>query len=158
MVRAGVFLAAALWAGVAAAADQPVYAPPETWVQPAPVPKLTDDAQGAPVQVLLNDIQSRLGAEGDDFYVERALKIFTPQGLGVSAALGQTWDPDTETLVIHKLTIIRGDQTIDALAGGKKFIVLRRENNLELAMLDGRLTADDPNRKVCRWATSSTSP
>ena len=52
----------------------------------------------------------------------------------------ETWKPDTETLTIHYVTIHRGGQTIDELAGGRKFIVLRRENNLELAMLDGALT------------------
>ena len=51
------------------------------------------------------------------------------------------WDPQTDTPIVHKLHIIRGDQVIDALAGGKTFTVLRREKNLEIAMLDGRLTA-----------------
>ncbi|MDR3510202.1 MAG: DUF3857 domain-containing protein [Caulobacteraceae bacterium] len=131
----------ATWAGVAAAADQPEYAPPPAWVKPAAIPKTPAPTDGSPTQMLLVDEQSRLGPDGDEIYVERALKILSPQGFNISGALAKTWDPDTETLVIHRLNIIRGDTVIDALAGGKKFIVLRRENNLELAMLDGRLTA-----------------
>ena len=44
--------------------------------------------------------------------------------------------------MIHKLNIIRGDKVIDLLADGRKFVVLRRESNLDWAMLDGRLTAN----------------
>src|SRR6185312_7651494 len=55
--------------------------------------------------------------------------------------LALAWKPDTDTLTIHKLHIIRGDQVIDLLANGRTFTVLRRENNLEMAMLDGALTA-----------------
>lgn len=44
-------------------------------------------------------------------------------------------------MTIHKLHIIRGDKVIDVLAGGQTFLVLRRENNLQMAMLDGTLTA-----------------
>jgi TPR repeat protein len=141
MFRIGLLGALTLWAGAAFAADQPEYAPPGAWVKPAAIPAAPVATDGAPVQTLLVDQQSRLGADSDDLYVERALRIASPEGLNISSALGKTWDPDTETLVIHRLNIIRGDKVIDVLAGGKKFIVLRRENNLELAMLDGRLTA-----------------
>jgi TPR repeat protein len=133
----------ALLAGPARAGDQPEYAPPDAWVRPAAIPKAPASAAAAdsPVQVLLDDFQVRMGPAGDDLYDERVMKILTPQGLSMSGTIGQIWDPDTESLVIHKLRIIRGDQVIDVLAGGEKFLVLRRENNLELAMLDGRLTA-----------------
>ena len=141
MYRIGLAGVLALWAGAAIAADEPLYAPPADWVQPLPIPKAAAPTDGSPTQMLLTDEQSKLSAAGDDFYVERAIKILSPQGFNTSGSLGSTWDPDTESLTIHHLHIIRGDTVIDALAGGKKFIVLRRENNLELAMLDGRLTA-----------------
>lgn len=141
MFRIGLAGVLALWAGAAVAADEPVYAPPADWVKPAPIPKAAPVTDGSPVQTLLVDEQSKLGADEDDLFVERALKIVSPEGFNLSDVIGKTWDPDTETLVIHRLNIIRGDTVIDVLAGGKKFLVLRRENNLELAMLDGRLTA-----------------
>ena len=141
MFRAVLLCVAVLWAGAAAAADQPRYAPPSAWVRPIPIPRTPVAGDGAPVQMLLSDEQSNFGPDEDEFYAERAMKILSPQGLNTFGTLSQIWDPDTETLVIHRLNIIRGDTVIDALAGGKKFVVLRRENNLELAMLDGRLTA-----------------
>lgn len=45
-------------------------------------------------------------------------------------------------MTVHKLLIHRGDQTIDVLAGGQTFTVVRREPNLENATLDGVLTAN----------------
>jgi TPR repeat protein len=141
MVRIGLAGVLALWAGSAVAADEPVYAPPPAWVRPAVIPDAPASTDGTPVQTLLVDEQSKLGVDEDQFYVERAVKIISPEGFNLSNIIGKTWDPDTETLVIHRLEIIRGGTGIDVLAGGKKFLVLRRENNLELAMLDGRLTA-----------------
>lgn len=141
-MRVGLILAAAgLFAGPALAADQPVYAPPADWVKTQAIPKAVPAPANAPVQVLLVDRQTRLSPAEDDYFVETATKILSPQGLSSAGTVAAVWDPDTETLVIHSLKLIRGDTTIDLLAGGKKFLVLRRESNLELAMLDGRLTA-----------------
>ena len=50
------------------------------------------------------------------------------------------WDPESETVTVHSLHIIRGAQVIDVLAS-QKFTVLRRETDLERAMLNGVLTA-----------------
>ena len=141
MFRTVWFSVALLWAGSAAAADQPVYGPPSAWVRPVPIPKNVAATDTTPVQVLLADGQTNFGPTEDELYTERAQKILTPQGLNSFGVLSESWDPDTETLVIHRLDIIRGGTVINALADGKKFMVLRRENNLELAMLDGRLTA-----------------
>src|SRR6185369_9015170 len=47
----------------------------------------------------------------------------------------------TETLTFHRVAIIRNGKTIDLLAGGTKVTVLRRETNLDRAMLDGQHTA-----------------
>jgi len=141
MVRALVFCVAALWAGAAFAADQPVYTPIPAWVKPAVIPVAVGNADGAPVQVLLVNSQARYTAAGDEFFQEYAAKILAPQGLAVGGAIAQNWNPDTDTLYIHRLNIIRDGKVIDVLASGQKFIVLRRENQLELAMLDGTLTA-----------------
>jgi TPR repeat protein len=61
--------------------------------------------------------------------------------LSASGQIAQSWDPATETLIIHHLRVIHDNKTTDILADGRKFLILRRENNLEMAMLDGRLTA-----------------
>jgi len=123
-----------------AASTQLLYGPPAAWIVPVEIPKTVGDPGTAPVQVLLFDNQSRFTAAGDEHYAETAIKILTPQGLASLGNLTRTWKPDTQTLTIHKLRILRGDRVIDLLAGGKTFTVLRREQNLELSMLDGALT------------------
>ena len=136
MVLAAVFAASA-----AAAADQPRYGPPPAWVETIEIPSIPPATDGSPVQILLEENQSRFGADADETYGEVAFRILTPAGLAAAASLAQSWNPDTETLTFHKLNIIRGGQTVDLLEGGKKVTVLRRETNLQLAMLDGNLTA-----------------
>jgi tetratricopeptide (TPR) repeat protein len=136
-----VVLALLVWAPAASAADQPVFAPTPDWVKPAEIPPPAAHQSAASVEVLLEDIQDRVLPDGIDSYFEGADRIQTPQGLEAVGTIALTWNPDTDVLVIHKLKIIRGDTVIDVLASGQKFTVLRRENNLERAILDGGLTA-----------------
>lgn len=141
MFRLLLALTAALWASLAFAADQPEYGPPPAWVRPAEIPDKVPEEKGAAIQALLADSQVRFHRDGDEFYAESAVKVLSSDGLAVVGAVSQVWKPDTDTLVIHKIHLIRDGKVIDVLAGGKKLTVLRRENNLERAMLDGALTA-----------------
>lgn len=141
MFRFGLGLAFACWGATAFAADKPVYEPPAAWVRPAALPAAPSATDSAAVQVLLADQQYRLDPAGEEFYSETAVKIQTPQGLQAVGNLAFAWNPETSTLVVHKLHVIRAGQTIDLLAKGQSFTILRRENNLERAMLDGTLTA-----------------
>ncbi|WP_293371199.1 DUF3857 domain-containing protein [Phenylobacterium sp.] len=125
----------------AAAADQPLYAPPAPWVDVAPIPPPPPE-EGAPaIQILIDDHQSRLDPAGDAYYAHRAFKVLKPEGLAGVKSISVIWSPDTETITWHTLAIIRGGQTIDLLADRKDMLVLRRETNLEQASLDGRITA-----------------
>ena len=142
MFRVLVLLTAVLGAGSASAADQLKFGPAAAWVKPTPIPTAAPVGGGGAVQVLLQDGQTRFGPDGDEVYTETAMKVTSAQGLAGAGNLSLNWDPQTETVTVHKLHIIRGDQVIDVLAGGKTFTVLRRETNLEMAMLDGELTAN----------------
>ena len=115
-------------------------APPEAWVKPVPIPAVTATDSTAAVRFLLQDIQTRFGADGDETYGETAIRFQTPQGLQ-AGTVALPWNPETDTLTVHKVHIVRGDQVIDVLGAGQTFTVLRRETNLELATLDGMLTA-----------------
>jgi tetratricopeptide (TPR) repeat protein len=126
--------------GPALAGEEVRYAPPPAWVKPLAVPNLESDVGAGAFQLLLQNDQAHYASEGDDFYSERAIRLRTPQALQ-SANIIQSWNPETESLTVHVLRIIRGRQVIDVLAGGKKMTVLRREKNLESASLDGALTA-----------------
>src|SRR6185503_3422588 len=52
------------------------------------------------------------------------------------------WQPATDTVTINKLHNRRDGKVIDVLASGQTFTVLRRETNLDAAMLDGTLTGN----------------
>ena len=127
-------------AGSALAAQQPVYGPPAPWVTLATLPDTPPADGAAAVQVVLDDNQTRLSPEGDAYYERRIFKVLKPEGLATFKTQSFTWSPDTETVTIHALRILRDGQTIDLLKGGADMPVLRRETNLERAMLDGRLT------------------
>ncbi len=140
MLRTVATIGVLCFAQVGWAADQPQYEPSPAWVKPYDIPKPASDGGGT-TRVLLEDSQDRFVPDGLDSYWERAERIETPQGLSNMGNISFDWNPDTETLLIHRVRILRGGKVIDLLAGGQKFIVLRRENRLEEAMLDGTLTA-----------------
>jgi hypothetical protein len=132
--------AAGLFAGAASAAQQPVYGPPAPWVDLAPIPAPPPPDGAAAVQMVLDDNQTRLSPDGDFYYDRRVYKVLKPEGLAAFKTQSFTWAPDTETVTIHAIRIIRDGQAIDLLKGGQDMPVLRRETNMERAMLDGRLS------------------
>jgi len=131
-------MAAALGAGAAGAADKLVMAPAASWVAPVPMPP-TSKPDGAAAHVILQDQQIDLQPGRQTRYSETVVRIQTPQGLS-GANVTFAWNPDTSTATVHKLQIRRGDKVIDLLAT-QSFTVVRRENNLENATIDGVLTA-----------------
>lgn len=133
-------VAVALAPAAAWSADEPGFGPVPGWVRPVAVP--TDEGKGeAAVRVLLADQQVRFEKGVIATHVAMALRIQTPQGLA-AGNISIPWRPETDRLTVHKLLIRRGTQAIDILASGQTFTVLRREQNLEIAMLDGVLTAN----------------
>jgi tetratricopeptide (TPR) repeat protein len=141
--RAWVALCAVLAASAGArawAGEAIVYGPAPSWVRPVELPKPKD--VGGAVDLMLQDAQINFGTDSDDYYVDTALKVLNATGLQGAGQVGAVWDPSLQTLTIHRLELIRDGKTIDLLAGPDKFLVLRRENNLSRAMLDGRLTAN----------------
>jgi tetratricopeptide (TPR) repeat protein len=122
------------------AGDKLQYAAPASWVKDIDLPKPDKAYSGAPGQVLLQNMQIRFEPDGSTtFYTEYAIHIQTPAGLQAAQAF-VIWNPDTDETTVHKLQILRGDQVIDVLAKGQTFTTLRREQNLDRAMLDGYLT------------------
>ena len=141
MLRIGLVCALMLWAGGALAAEKLQFGPPAAWVKTevlAQTPVEPNDV--APARRLLTDLQVNFGPDGNEIYVDTAIRIQNVQGLAVGG-VGIQWQPDTETITVHSVRVLRGGQVLDVLARGQTFTVLRRETNLERAMLDGVLTA-----------------
>ena len=125
----------------ALAAPEPLIAPAPDWVEAVAIPAANPALADRPLQNLLVSTQSRHGTDHSELFVEYALTVQTPPGLQAAGNITLPWQPDQGDLIIHKAHILRGSRTIDLLANGQSFTVLRRENNLEMAMLDGVLTA-----------------
>jgi hypothetical protein len=98
-------------------------------------------ATEAPARSLLKNFQINFTATKAEIFSEAFVRIQTPQGLQALGNIVLPWKPDTDVLTIHRFRLLRGKAVIDILANGQKFEVLRRENNLEYAALDGVLTA-----------------
>jgi len=145
-------LAAGMVAGAAQAADTAAkttapekveklaFGPAPAWVKPSVIPPVDAKADEVAVKLLLEDEQYDLQPAHQTRWFETAYQIQTPQGLG-AGLVSFSWNPDFESPTVHKLLIRRGDKVIDVLASGQTFTVLRRETNLENAVLDGELTA-----------------
>lgn len=124
----------------ARAGETPLYQPTPAWVVPARLPDVTALPAGAPA-LLIFDGQQRI-ADGTLWsYLDTAQRIISSEMLNQMATLTIPWMPDKGDLIIHELAIIRDGQTIDLLAGGRTFTVLRREQALEQRELTGQLTA-----------------
>lgn len=128
-------------AGAAQANDKPAIGLPPGWVKPIALPADTAKPDETAVRMLLFDQQVALEPGRETVYSDIALKIQTPQGLS-AGNISFPWSPDTDVLTVHKLVIHRGSQVIDVLASGQTFTVVRREQNLDSAALDGVLTAN----------------
>ena len=111
------------------------------WVKEVMIAPGNDASDDAPIKLLLADWQFRLGLSGAEGYFHSMMRAQTPQGLDFLGTVAVPWNPATDSLIIHKLHILRDDRTIDVLADGQSFTVLRRENSLEFATLNGVLTA-----------------
>jgi tetratricopeptide (TPR) repeat protein len=140
----GAIVAMSALAAPAHAGEQILFAPPAEWVEPraAKIPAPTSGtATDMPVRTLLSDYQMLLEPNRQSTYVAVSLTFLNPQGLQ-AGNLSLAWSPDTDELTVHKVAIRRDGKTIDVLAEGQMFDVLRREQSLERATLDGVLTAN----------------
>ena len=118
--------------------DQVERGPAPRWVKtsdPLPVPA---EASGL-VFVRNQDIQVHLDEQGQLHYTGYRIKILHANALQ-AGNLSIAWDPASGAAVVHSIKVHRGSEVIDAL-NDTIFEILRREDQLEAAMLDGTLTA-----------------
>lgn len=133
-------IAWALAAGSPATAQDVERAPTPDWVAPPPAIKTQPTSSDAPIQILFADHQARFEPDRVRSYYFRRTRVQTEQGLDYVSTVNAVWSPPQETVQVHAVRIIRGDQVIDVLKD-QDFQTLRRENNLESSVLDGQLTA-----------------
>lgn len=129
--------------GALAAEPFPTTGPVPAWVVAPPVPPVDPSAGDAPFQFLMSSAQERIVADGVEHYIEYAAVPLTTGGLQALGNVTLPWNVERTDLVLHKVAIRRGGATIDLLESAET-LVLRRENNLEKAMLDGTRTVVIP--------------
>ena len=113
------------------------------WASPAdadgPMPESSPDAhQGR--RYLLVDEQIRIDGPQVERYWHLSWQIHNEAGLQESSHVEVDFDPTSETVVLHALTIRRGGDVLDRLdhAGVR---VAQREPNLDAQLYDGRKSA-----------------
>lgn len=129
----------AMLASTALAQDVERAAAP-VWAEPAPAETPGPVTGDAALRSLVIDHQIHFDAEGTHTYVFQRYQVLTRQGLSSVGTVNLSWSPPRQRIQIHALRIVRDGQRIDVLAD-QEFETLRRENNLESAMIDGQLTA-----------------
>ncbi|NIJ06904.1 tetratricopeptide (TPR) repeat protein [Sphingomonas vulcanisoli] len=117
-------------------------APPAAWVianQPLPI-VASDNA----ADLRLVEIQTRYDTQGVHQYAHQIVRVLQPQAVQAFGTVGAVWQPATDKLTFHRISIRRDGTEIDALKDGSGIQVIRREAGLEAATIDGRLTATLP--------------
>ncbi len=112
--------------------------PAPAWATPSEPLAVPDSVQG-PVFVRRQDSFVRLTATGHNNFTSQMIRILQPQALEIGN-VAITWNPAAGEAQVHKVVIHRRGQQIDVLAK-TGFEILRREDQLEAAWLDGLLTA-----------------
>ena len=113
--------------------------PTPSWVSPVAAYAGTE-LPSAPVQVLLRDHQTRVGAEATVRYQHAIRLVRESSGLQKAAQLEIDFDPGYQQLQLHRLEIWRNGSRIDKL--DRKLVkLLQRETQLERQIVDGRMTA-----------------
>lgn len=113
-------------------------APRPAWAvasDPLPVPV---DVSGV-VFVRHQDVIIHLDANGQQQYNSYRFKILNSNALQ-AGNISVVWNPAAGTPLVHAITVWRGAERIDVLKA-TQFEILRREDQLEVARLDGVLTA-----------------
>ena len=139
VLSAGGFCAVAfLCSSPVLAEPQPKIGPVPAWVEPVSVPAVTLK-KDYPVQFLVTSSQDKVMENGIETYFEYVAVPNSPVGLQAIGTITIPWNVERTDLTLHRIAIRRGDQTIDLLKPSE-LLVLRRENNLEKATLDGLRT------------------
>ncbi len=138
-IPALLFAAAALAAAPAHADnDQVLRGPVPDWVTPSELMPVPEDASGL-VFVRRQDTLVHLDDDGQAQYIGYRIRILHPNALQLGN-LSIAWNPAAGAPTVHAIRVHRGNETIDVLENAS-FEILRREDQLEAARLDGILTA-----------------
>lgn len=132
-------LATALTSGSAYAKnDKVARGPAPDWAQPSELLSVPAETSGL-VFVRNQDTVVHLDKNGQAHYTGFRIKILHSNALPIGN-ISISWNPEAGAPVVHSIKVYRDGEVIDVLKDAS-FEILRRENQLEAAILDGTLTA-----------------
>lgn len=101
----------------------------------APLPSI----ESGPIFVRRQDLQVHLDAQGQAQFQSYRVKLLNSSALQ-AGNLSIAWNPAAGAPIVHNINVFRDGKAIDVLKS-TSFEILRREDQLEAAKLDGMLTA-----------------
>jgi len=111
---------------------------PPAWVEPRP--EIRDPgASGDPVRILLTDDQIDTATRTS--YRRAVQRMNNQQGIQAVSQVEIAFDPQTQSLVIHSIGVIRDGQRREVASSREAFRLIQRETSLERQIYDGSLTA-----------------
>lgn len=136
---AAAFAAIMLCCAVPVTAQEPsvTNGPVPAWVTASDLLPVPDGASG-PMFVRRQDVLVHLDKRGQSQYTGYRIKILHSSALQMGN-ISIVWNPASGNPVVHSIKIYRNGEVIDVLAKSS-FEILRREDQLEQAKLDGNLT------------------
>lgn len=129
---------AAIHGVVHAKSEQVERNPVPEWVKPSALLPIPTDGAGL-VFVRAQDLVVHLDKQGQVLYTGYRVKLLHSNALA-AGNLAISWNPASGSPVVHSIKVYRDGQAMD-LSKSVPFEVLRREDQLEVAVLDGTLTA-----------------
>lgn len=134
-----VFLASVLVASPAyAQSDQVRRGPPPAWATASALLPIPETVSG-PLFIRRQDGEIHLSEQGQAQYFGYRVKILQSSALQLGN-ISISWNPMAGTPIVHEIKLFRDGQVIDVLKDSS-FEILRREDRLEAARLDGTLMA-----------------
>ena len=118
--------------------DQVQRAPAPDWVVPSELMPVPEEASGL-MYVRRHDTLVHLDAQGQANYLGYRIRILHPNALQLGN-ISIAWNPAAGAPTVHAVRVHRSGEVIDVLER-TQFDILRREDQLEAARLDGYLTA-----------------
>lgn len=112
--------------------------PVPTWATPSTLLPLPATTTG-PVFFRRQDVEVHLSEKGQAQYLGYRIKLLDPAALQLGN-ISIAWNAGAGAPIAHGIKVIRDGQVVDVLKDAT-FEILRREDQLEAAKLDGTLTA-----------------
>lgn len=112
--------------------------PAPAWATPSALLPVPETVSG-PIFIRRQDLEVHLDDKGEEKYLGYRLKLLQPAALQLGN-ISIAWNPAAGAPIVHELKVFRDGQEIDVLKDSS-FEILRREDQLEAARLDGILTA-----------------